>query len=73
MKSRHKPAGKDKPMVTVKGAMRMEKQLYGSISKEFFKTGGTGTADDEAYYKAFSAVQKLREYLEEKENHEKNH
>jgi hypothetical protein len=60
-------------MVTVKGALRMEEQLYGSVSKEFIKTGGTGTADDEAYYKAFSAVQKLREYLEEKENHEKNH
>ncbi len=51
----------------------MEEQLYGSVSKEFIKTGGTGTADDEAYYKAFSAVQKLREYLEKKENHEKDH
>lgn len=51
----------------------MEEQLYGSVSKEFIKTGGKGTADDEAYYKAFSAVQKLREYLEKKENHEKDH
>ena len=29
----------------------MEEQLYGSVSKEFIKTGGKGTADDEAYYK----------------------
>lgn len=60
-------------MVTAKGAEQMEKQLFDSISKDFFKTGGTGTEDDEEYYRAFSAVQKLRIHLQEKENHEKNH
>lgn len=57
-------------MVTAKGATRIENQLYNSISKGFFDTG-EGTPADEAYYKAYSEVQKLRIYLQEKENYEK--
>lgn len=55
-------------MVTAEGAERMEKQLFDSISKDFLRTGGSvWRPGDEAYYRAFSAVQELRIYLQGKE------
>lgn len=53
-------------MLTAKEVFQMECQLYDSITKEFIKSGGQGTQDDEAYFKAFSAVQALRIHLEGK-------
>lgn len=72
-RSRHRPAGKDKHMVTAKGAWRMERQLYNSINSKFFDMDNKEeTLDDRAYYTAYAAIQDLRKYLQEKENNEKN-
>lgn len=58
-------------MLTGKEVFQMECRLYDSITKEFIKSGGQGSPDDEAYYKAFLAVQALRLHLEEKERIER--
>lgn len=57
-------------MLTAKEVFRMECQLLESVGEKFIEDG-QGNPDGEAYFKAFSAVQDLRTYLEEKERREK--
>lgn len=53
-------------MLTAKEVFQMECDLLKAVNEKFIEDG-EGTADDEAYFKAFSAVQDLRTYLEGKE------
>ena len=53
-------------MLTAKEVFQMECQLLEPVSEKFIEDG-EGSPDDEAYLKAFSAVQDLRTYLEGKE------
>ena len=57
-------------MLTTEEVYQMERQLLESVSEKFIKDG-EGSPDNEAYFKAFSAVQDLRTYLEGKERREK--
>lgn len=57
-------------MLTAKEVFQMECELLKPVSEKFIEDG-EGSPDDEAYFQAFSAVQDLRTYLEEKERREK--
>lgn len=49
-------------MLTVKDVFWMECKLLESVNKEYIEDG-EGSLDDDAFFKAFSAVQDLRIYL----------
>lgn len=46
--------------------LKMECFLLDQVSRSYIDEG-EGTRDDEEFFKAFSAVQELRQYLERKE------
>lgn len=52
-------------MLTAKEVFQMERKLIESVNKEYIEDG-EGSPDDDAFFKAFSAVQDLRIYLERK-------
>ncbi len=58
--------GRERKMLTAKEVFQMECELLKPVSKEFVENG-EGSPDDEACFKAFSAVQDLRLHLEGKE------